>query len=558
MCDFLRPVVIGCSLPFLFLTGCASKPPDEALVPRFDENGLRGHLQILASDEYEGRRPATPGEDKTVAYIEEQFKAAGLQPGAGNSFRQPVPFVELSTRPADTVDLQGPAGKLALRYGDEVAFWTRHPVTEMRLEPSELVFVGYGITEPTMDWADYAGVDMRGKTAVILVNDPGYVTGDPALFRGKAMTYHGRWTYKFEEAARQGAVAAIIVHETGPAGYPWEVVRNGAAKPQLIIDTPGAETGRLKIEGWMTVDAARRVFQAAGLDFDAEKARATQRGYRAHPLGLTASTWVRNAVRRAVSSNVVGVLPGTERPDEYVIYTAHWDHLGKALAFGDDAIFNGAVDNATGMASLLDLARAFGEVKPRPERSIAFIAFTGEEFGLLGSEYFAEHPTMPVAKIAGGMNMDALYPIGATRDMTVIGLGASELEKYLEEAAARQGRVLHAEALPEAGHYYRSDHFNLAKKGVPMLYTKTGFDSVKRGPEWGKQWEVDYYAKTYHKPVDEFDPSWELDGMVQDQQVLFDVGYRLSRERRFPEWYPGNEFRPVREQSLKQASAGTR
>ena len=547
-------IFLGCVASLA--AGCASTPAPESRVPTFTAEGLSKHVQVLASDEFEGRRPATAGEEKTVAYIEQAYRQAGLVPGVGDSYRQQVPFVELTTIPDETFRVGKPGGQtLSLRYGDDTVFWTRHVVPKLGLDQSELVFVGYGIVEPALDWNDYAGLDMKGKTAVILVNDPGFVTNDPALFKGRAMTYHGRWTYKFEEAARQGAAGAIIVHEEAPAAYPWAVLQNGAARPQLVIESADGGALRVGLEGWMTRDAALRVFAAAGLDYDTVKAAAAQRGFRPVPLGLTASASVRNGIRRARSSNVVGVLPGTERPGEYVIITAHWDHLGKALAFGGDAIFNGALDNATGTAGLLELARAFGEVRPRPERSVLFVAFTGEEYGLLGSEYFGDHPTVPLAMVAGGLNIDGMGVIGRTRDVSVLGYGSSQLEERLRDAAARQGRVLQPEPTPEKGYYYRSDHFNLVRHGVPMLYAKSGIDSATHGAEWGLAQQADYVANRYHKPSDEFDPGWDLGGAIDDLQLYFDVLNGLAGDSEFPEWYPGNEFRPVRERSRAGAGA---
>ena len=520
------------------------------VLPTFSAEQLAGEIKTIASDEFEGRRPATPGEEKTVAFIENAFRTAGLKPGVGDSYRQPVPFVELTTRPDDTFRVAGPDGKsLSLKYGDQAVYWTKRVVPQVSLDASELVFVGYGIVEPAMGWNDYAGVDMKGKTAVILINDPGFETNDATLFKGRAMTYHGRWTYKFEEAARQGAAGAIIVHEEAPAAYPWAVVQNGAARPQLVIDSSQAEP-RVAVEGWMTRDAASEVFAAAGLDFATLKAQAVKRGFKPVPIGLTASTSVRNGIRRATSSNVVGVLPGSKRPGEYVVLTAHWDHLGRALAFSGDAIFNGAVDNATGTAGLLELARAFGTVRPAPERSVVFVAFTGEEYGLLGSEYYADHPTVPLDKVAGGINIDGMSVNGRTNDVVVIGYGSSELEDDLRESAAKQHRVLVQEPTPEKGYYYRSDHFNLAKKGVPMIYAKSGIDSVAHGKEWGLAQQADYVSNRYHKPSDEFDPNWDLGGAVQDLEMYFAISYQLAQQTRFPNWYPGNEFRAIRDRSL--------
>jgi Zn-dependent M28 family amino/carboxypeptidase len=551
-----RPASPLLALAAAVVAGCAAGPAADPSRPEFSAERLAGLIQVISSDEFEGRRPATAGEEKTVAYIEQSFRQSGLAPGAGDSYRQAVPFVEITTRPEESLRISVPGGgSLTLRYGDEAVYWTERAVPEVALEQSDLVFVGYGIVEPDMGWNDYAGLDMRGKTAVILVNDPGFATGDPSLFKGRAMTYHGRWTYKFEEAARQGAAGAIIVHEEEPAAYPWDVVRNGAARPQLVIDEGEASPARIAVEGWMTREGAVRLFAAAGLDYEMLKAKAAQRGFRPVGMGLTASTTVRNEIRRAASSNVVGLLPGAGRPDEYVILTAHWDHLGRAPAGNGDGIFNGAVDNASGTAALLELARAFGQAKPRPERSVLFVAFTGEEYGLLGSEYFAAHPTVPLARIAGGINIDGMVVTGRTRDVIVVGHGSSELEDDLREAAARQGRTLAPEATPEKGSYYRSDHFNLAKQGVPMLYARSGIDNVEHGREWGLAQQARYVADRYHEPTDEFDPNWDLSGAIEDLELYFAVAYRLSRARNFPNWYPGNEFRAIRDRSRAELAA---
>jgi Zn-dependent M28 family amino/carboxypeptidase len=542
-------LVPALALAATLAVGCASSPPAAPVRPAFTADRLAADIKTLSSDEFEGRRPATAGEEKTVQFIEAAYREAGLKPGVGDSYRQPVPFVELTTRAADTLQVRGPGGKsLDLKYGEQAVYWTKQVVPQVSLDKSEIVFVGYGIVEPAMGWNDYAGIDMRGKTALILINDPGFETGDATLFKGRSMTYHGRWTYKFEEAARQGAAGAIIVHEEAPAAYPWAVVQNGAARPQLVIDSARSEP-QVAVQGWITRDAASALLAEAGLDFAALKAKAVKRGFEPVPLGLEASTSVRNGIRRATSSNVVGVLPGTRRPDEYVVLTAHWDHLGRSLAFSGDAIFNGAVDNATGTAGLLELARAFGAAQPAPERSVVFIAFTGEEYGLLGSEYYAEHPTVPLDRVAAGINIDGMSVTGRTHDVTVVGYGSSELEKDLAAAAAQQGRVLVQEPTPEKGYYYRSDHFNLAKKGVPMIYAKSGIDSVAHGKEWGLAQQADYVANRYHKPTDEFDPAWDLGGAVEDLEMYFSMSYAWAQESAFKNWYPGNEFRAIRDRS---------
>jgi len=519
--------------------------------PAWSESSYRAHIERLASDGFEGRAPGTAGEKKTLAYIEQQFRAAGLEPGIGDSFLQPVPIVEIATHPDDTMPIRGAKGSVTLRYGDDMVVWTRQPVAESRVEDAELVFAGYGIVAPEYGWNDYAGLDMRGKIAVVLVNDPGFATQDPALFTGNAMTYYGRWTYKYEEALRQGAAGLFVVHENKPAGYPWDVVRNGAAS-QIDLRIDDAAKQRLALEGWMTQDAAQRVLALAGEDYGQLKRAAADRKFRARPLGITASVGVRNDVKYSTTYNVVGLLPGSKRPGEYFVYTAHWDHLGKTEGADDshvDRIFNGASDNATGVAALIELGRVFAATQPRPERSVMFVAVTAEESGLLGSQHFAENPPAPVASMAGGLNMDNLYAIGRTRDITVIGYGASELDDYLRRAAAKQDRVLVPEPTPEKGFYYRSDHFNLAKHGVPMLYTKAGIDSPTKGPGYGRAWLDDYVANRYHKPSDEYDPAWDVSGILQDIELYYDVGLAVANEAGWPNWRESSEFRAIRDKS---------
>jgi Zn-dependent M28 family amino/carboxypeptidase len=518
----------------------------------FSEAAYRRHIEVLASDAFEGRAPGTAGETKTIEYIEQQFRAAGLEGAIDGNFRQPVPVVEITTRAEPVFHVNGADGKsVALRTLDDIVFWTRRPVAESRLRDAGIVYAGYGIVAPEYGWDDYAGLDVRGKLVLAMVNDPGYATQDSRLFTGNAMTYYGRWDYKFAEAVRHGAAGVLVIHETKAAGYPWDVPRNGATQPQfdLRIDDPASK--RLSLEGWITEEAASRVLALAGQDYAALKAAASKRGFAGKPLGLTASAAVANDVKHKTSYNVVGRVRGRERPDEAFVYTAHWDHMGQAedAKPGEDAIYNGAQDNATGISGLIELARAFAQTTPRPERSLLFVAVTAEESGLLGSEYFVEHPPVPVARMAGGLNMDNLYAVGRTRDLTVIGFGKSELEDDLRRAAAKQGRVLVQEPSPEKGFFYRSDHFNLARKGVPMLYTKAGVDSPTRGADWGKRWLEDYTARRYHKPSDEYDPNWDVSGTLQDLQLYYDVGLAVANSEHWPSWREGTEFRAIREAS---------
>ena len=533
----------------LVLVACAAERASAPGIEGLDETTFRRHIAALASDEFEGRKPATRGDEKTVEYIRRQFEALGLKPGNGSTFYQSVPLVEITADPATTLTVSSASGKLSFKYREDMVVWTKRVVADAAVEASELVFVGYGIVAPEFDWNDYAAADIKGKTAVILINDPGFVTQDPKLFAGRAMTYHGRWTYKYEEAMRQGAAGALIIHETEPAAYGWEVVQSGWTGPQLDKASADGNAGRVAIEGWITGQTAEAIFRLAGQDLAALKAAAVRRDFRAVPLNTRASVAVHNTIRRSNSANVIGILPGSKRPDEYVLYMAHWDHLGRSDAVTGDQIYNGAIDNGTGTAALITLAQAFSRVQPAPERSVIFAAVTAEEAGLLGSAHYADHPPYPLERTAAVINMDALYAGGPTRDVDVIGYGSSELEDHLRDAAETQDRVLKPEPTPERGFFYRSDHFNLAKKGVPALYFKLGTDDREHGEQWGRQQQEDYIATRYHKPGDQYDPSLDFRGSMQDIELCFAVGYRLSGEKGWPEWNRGNEFRATREAS---------
>jgi len=538
---------IALASAFIALAACG-KPQDTNVASGLSEARYRAHVERLSSDEFAGRGPGTAGEQQTVAYIEQEFRAAGLEPGMGESFVQAVPVMEIKATPDPTMQVRGARGPLELRNADDFVVWTRRPVAESRVADAGIVFAGYGIVAPEYDWNDYADVDVRGKIVMVLVNDPGYATQDPDLFTGTAMTYYGRWTYKFEEAVRQGAAGLLVIHETAPAGYPWDVPRNGATQPQFDLKIADYESQRLALEGWITHEAATRVLELAGENYPALKDAAAQRGFKARPLALAATTGVRNEVNERISYNVVGLLRGRAKPDEAFVYTAHWDHLGVGPGEGD-TIYNGAADNATGVAALIELGRAFAASKPRPRRSVLFVAVTLEESGLLGSQYFAEHPPVPVSQMAGGLNMDNLAPIGPARDVVVVGFGASDLDDYLRRAAEQRGRTLSPEPTPEKGLYYRSDHFNLAKQGVPMLYPKPGIDLVTGGADAGRAWQEAYVASRYHKPSDEYDPDWNVSGTLADLALYYDVGRAVANESGWPQWREDSEFRAIREAS---------
>lgn len=512
------------------------------------ENLIR-HIWILASDEFGGRAPASPGEALTTAYIEGEFKRLRLEPANGDSYFQEVPLVAITADPVTAIRVTGENADLLLRYTTDMMVWTKRVVDNVTLDASELVFVGYGIVAPEYGWNDYKDVDVTGKTVVMLVNDPGFATQDPELFNGNAMTYYGRWTYKFEEAARHGAAAALIVHETEPAAYPWDVVTGSWSGPQFDLARADRNMSRVAVEGWINRLAAITLFARSGRDFNRMKEAALERDFAPVSLGLKASTTIRNSLRETRSNNVVAILPGAERPEEYVIYMAHWDHLGTDPAIAGDGIYNGALDNASGTAALLEIAMAFSLARERPARSVIFAAVTAEEQGLLGSAYYAEHPLFPLEQTVAGINIDGLGNIGRTHDIAVVGHGLSELDGYLALAAATQMREARPEAFPEKGYYYRSDHFSLAKKGVPMLYTKAGIDSVINGILWGEARAREYTAKRYHKPGDEYDADWNLSGAEQDVRLLLEVGLRIANEKSWPNWNEGTEFRAIRDAS---------
>ncbi|MCX5752969.1 MAG: M28 family metallopeptidase [Candidatus Krumholzibacteria bacterium] len=510
------------------------------------QDELKADINILSSDEFEGRGPSTSGEEKTLRFLKDRFEKLGLLPGNGESYFQEIPLTEITSRPEGDLAVDGGNATARLRYRDEYVASTMRAVAHSGLERSEMVFVGYGIVAPEWGWNDYKDIDVRGKTVVMLVNDPGFATGDPGLFNGRSMTYYGRWTYKYEEAARQGAAGALIVHETEPAAYPWGVVTNSFTGPQMSFTTADRNMSRAAVEGWLTIDAARKIFLQAGRDFDELKAGAARRGFTAIPLGLRASVSLDNSIRNVSSSNVLALLPGGARKDECIIYMAHWDHLGIDTTRTDDPIFNGALDNATGVAGLLELAEAFTKLERRPSRSILFLSVTCEEQGLLGSEYYAEHPVFPLDRTVAALNMDAMNIYGPMKDVTAIGFGNSDLDDYLVDAAGTQGRVVRPDPQPEQGFFFRSDHFSLAKRGVPALYAASGIDHVVHGPDWTRAQRDKYTAENYHKPSDEFDPAWDLSGAVDDLRLLFMVGYRLAGESTFPEWKEGSAFKAAR------------
>ena len=533
----------------------AAQPIAIGQLPGIDLNGLLEHTKKLSSDEFEGRAPGTKGEDLSVNYIADQFKAVGLKPGnTDGTYFQKVPLVGITPTPASLVFKKG-AQQQTLTWKDDVVAWTKHVAKSASIENSELVFVGYGVVAPEFDWDDYKGLDVKGKTLVMLVNDP--PAPDPAnpaeldakTFGGKAMTYYGRWTYKYEMGAQKGAAGVLIIHETATAGYGFNVVQ-GKTGEQFDLVTPDKNLGRPAIEGWIALEQAKKLLKSAGQDFDTLKKKAATRDFKPVPLGVTASMTIKNTLRTIDSRNVIAKLEGSDPKlkDEYVVYTAHWDHFGKTA----DGIFHGAEDDGLGCAALIEMARSFTKLPAPPRRSILFLAVTAEEQGLLGSQYYSVTPIYPLAKTVADLNMDSWNTHGRTKDLTLVGYGASDLDDYARDAAAEQGRIVHGDAEPEKGFYYRSDHFNFAKQGVPALDPDGGVDYIGKPAEYAAQVRKEWNEKRYHTPLDVVMPDWDLSGAREDLRVLFAVGQRVAQADKIPEWKTGNEFKAKREAALRK------
>lgn len=542
-------------LVFVFLLALAACR-NTGIGPALDaitEEGIKGHIATLASDEFLGRAPATVGEEKTISYLAEEYKKLGLLPGAGDSYFQKVPLVKITADHSMMLRFTGGKSPVMLKYSDDFIGGSSQRKDLISLDNSEVIFVGYGINAPENGWNDYEGLDVRGKSVLIMVNDPGYATGDSSLFDGRAMTYYGRWTYKYEEAARQGAAAAIIIHETGAASYPWEVVRNSWSGPQFYLEDDMTAASPLQVRGWITGEAAMKLFASAGLDYDKLTAAASERGFTPVRTGLKFSARFDNRVEYTSSNNVAAYWPGGERPDELVIYTAHWDHFGVNNSFTGDTILNGAVDNATGTAALLEIAKAFTRLPERQKRSVLFLSVTCEEQGLLGSDWYARNPVYPPEKTAGVINIDVLNIFGKTWDMNITGWGYNQLEEYAVAVLERHGRYAAPDATPERGGYFRSDHFSFAKVGVPSLSLSKGIDNVEHGKEWGREQSNRWNMENYHKPSDNYEPGkWNFEGMIEDVKVYFEIGYDLSMTTAFPEWSAGVPFKALRDEMMQR------
>jgi Zn-dependent M28 family amino/carboxypeptidase len=543
------------ALCILVVSACnqqKTSPSSDAGLDAFSKDSLAKTIIVLSSDEFTGRKPFTDGETKTISYLKDQFITAGLEPGNGDSYFQEVPMVRISTEASSEMQVQSPKGNYSLKGFDDYVIWTDKTDSSVSFNKDELVFAGYGVVAPEYGWNDYDGLDVKGKVVLVLVNDPGFNAHDSTLFKGKTMTYYGRWTYKYEEAAKQGAKGCLIIHNTEAASYPFSVVQNNWNGSKLRLDNRGKQETLCDVIGWISRPAAEKLLAGAGKD-STLLASADKKGFRGETLNSRLSVKMKVSTTYNKSFNVIGKITGSKHPDEVIIYTAHWDHLGigKPDETGD-SIYNGAHDNASATSGLLELARAFKRLPENPERTIVLLSVTAEEQGLWGSAYYAQNPVYPVAKTLANINMDGLNPIGRTKDIIVVGQGQSELEDYLRDAATETGRVIAFEARPEGGSYYRSDHFNFAKAGVPALYTTYGNDVIGKEPGYGKKMRDEYTEKHYHRPSDEYDPNtWILDGAIDDLKLLFQVGKRLAATENWPQWKDGSEFKAVREKSMK-------
>ena len=524
------------------LVGCASTSNTSNDVANayqsINSQQLAEHIKVLASDEFGGRAPSSKGEELTLAYLTDQFKALGFQPGNGDSFLQEVPLVSLE---ADSNMVLTIGGK-DYQYKKDMVMGSSRISAKQSIKNSELVFVGYGVNAPEYNWNDYEGLDVEGKTVVMLVNDPGFATKNPDLFTGDAMTYYGRWTYKYEEASRQGAAGAIIIHETAPASYPWSVVENSWSGEQFGFQKENNNMDRVAVEGWVTTDVAKELFTKAGLDFDTMKANAAKGAYHVDMGDLTASVEVNNTIKKSISYNFIATLPGSEKPDEHIIYSAHWDHLGTDKTRKGDQIYNGAHDNATGTAGLIEVAEAFATLPQHPSRSMTFLAVTAEEQGLLGSKYYAANPVIPASQTVANINMDSLNLLGKVKDISVVGIGKSEMDSLLETAAKAQGRTVSGDPKPSSGGYYRSDHFAFANMGVPAMYAGGGSEALnEETANYRKRMSL-VLRGCYHQPCDRYRDEWDLSGAIQDLQLFYQVGFDISEREEWPKWNANSEF----------------
>ena len=538
----MRLLLPLCFLIFTFAS-CGRAPQNvvDADAPLIDSATIDRHLAELASDRYGGRLPFSEGEALTLDYLETELQALGLSPGNGKSYRQEVPMVEITGTPSEAIELVTKSGSLSLALGSDYMIYSEQAQEDNVVSKSDMIFAGFGVVAPEYGWNDYEGLDVKGKTVVVMVNDPGYYTEDTTLFKGKEMTYYGRWDYKYAEAARQGAAACLVIHEKGAAGYPWFVVESSWAGTRLTLEDDGSP--KLGLAGWITLNAAKKLFTATRPDISGWFGLATKPDFKAIPLNTQLNTQVQNKLRRDKSHNIIATLPGATRPEEYVIYTAHWDHIGVGPAVNGDSIYNGALDNASGTSQLLAIAEAYTKLPEPPARTVVFLFVTAEEQGLWGSDYYVRNPIFPLAKTVANINIDGINPIGPAKDLTITGRGHSEMDDLAAKEAEAQGRYIQADPEPEKGYFYRSDHFNFAKAGIPVLYATGGYEHATLGRDYAKEKQDEFVATRYHQPSDQYSPGdWPLGGAVQDGELLFKLGLGLANGERWPKWYKGSEF----------------
>ncbi|TKG95044.1 M28 family peptidase [Puteibacter caeruleilacunae] len=534
----------------LALTACVVNSGQKEDLGITYEN-IEKHVKELSSDVYKGRAPLTESEELSVNYIKAQMEEMGLEPANNGSFIQEVPLMQVTSKISPTLDFETPKGDLKFNKLTEYVTFSRKVKDEMKVEDSEVIFAGFGITASEYGRDDFDGIDVKGKTIIVFVNDPGYGTQDE-YFKGHSMTYYGRWTYKFEEAARRGAKACLIVHETGPAGYPWAVVRNNGESTEFYLQDKDGYRNRCALEGWLTKDAASRLFESCGLTFEKAKAMAIAKDFKPFALRSKVSGWIKSEFKNDISKNVCGLIKGTERPDEVVVYTAHWDHLGVGRVIDGDSIYNGATDNASAVSWLLEIARAFKQGE-QPKRSALFLAVTAEESGLLGSSYYAENPIFPMNKTVACINTDVILFLGQFKDVTLTGYGQTELDEWVAKAAKVQDRYVAADPNPENGMYFRSDQFPFVKLGVPAIFAKGYIDARAYGKEKTLELVNNYWKQTYHKPSDEYVAERDnLEGLVEDARLMYLVGYDLATSTMWPNWNEDSEFRAIRDQSMQK------
>ncbi|OFX88337.1 MAG: hypothetical protein A2W99_07645 [Bacteroidetes bacterium GWF2_33_16] len=540
---------LGLIVPALILISSCDKLSDYKKAEQtINTDDMTRIVKEFGSDDFQGRKPFTAGEDSAIAFLTREYKRIGLEPCNNGSYLQEVPMVEVTDVPNDKMIITFKKIKLALNYQSDFVAFSKRLVNEIKLENSEIVFAGYGIIAPEYNWNDYEGIDVKDKIVIVFVNDPGFGTNNTDFFKGNSMTYYGRWTYKYEEAARQGAKGLLIIHENEPAGYPWSVVLNGATIPKLYLQPEDNYMSMCAIEGWLTWDAAEKLFLSTGYKLSELKENAKKQGFKSFDMNATVDFSMRSSHRFATSHNVIGILPGTDHADEIIVYSSHWDHLGVGSPQNGDSIYNGAVDNGTTTAWMLEIAEAFANLEKRPSRSIMIFSPTSEEQGLLGSKYYAEHPLYPLIKTVANFNNDLMLPYGRNKDVMITGYGQSELDDYVARFAPEYDRYVLADPNPHTGMYYRADHFSFARVGVPAIYARGNCDSREHGKEWALAKEKDWLTNYYHKPTDQYNSAtWDLSGIADDAKLLFRIGYELANDTIFPKWKEGSEFKEVRE-----------